>query len=110
MDGLSAAGSVITVIEISGKVFDLCRKYYLEVKDARKEIRRLRDELTSLQDILTNVVDLADAPGSAKLSILGLLNKPDGPLEQCRAELIELTAKLEQGDDKMRQFGLRALK
>src|SRR6266480_534900 len=112
MDGLSAAASVIAAIQISGKVFDLCRTYYLEVRDAREDIKRLRDEVTILQDVLTNVADLAKAPGSAKLSILGQLNQPDGPLQQCGTELQGLATKLElgQGKDMMKQFGLRALK
>lgn len=110
MDGLGAVASIIAMMQISGKIFDLCRKYYLGAKDARKDIRRLRDEMTSLQDILTSIVDLADAPGSANLSIFGLLNKPEGPIQRCRAELTELTAKLEQGNDKMKPFGLRCLK
>jgi len=111
MDGISAAASVIAAIQIAGQVFDLCRKYYLEVKDARKDIQRLRDEVTSLQDVLINVADLTDAPGSAKSSILAL-NQPDGPVQQCRTELIRLATKLDpgQGKDKMTQLGLRALK
>lgn len=112
MDGLSAAASVVAVIQISGHVFDLCRTYYSEVKEARKDIQRLRDEVTSLQDVLTNVADLADAPSPAHLSILNLLNQVDGPVQQCQAQLTELAAKLEpgQGKNKMKQFGLRALK
>jgi hypothetical protein len=103
MDGLGAAASAIAVIQISGKVFDLCWTYYSEVNDGRKDIGRLRDEVKSLQDVLTNVAELADAPGSAKLSILRL-NQPNGPIQQCRMELIELARKLEtrQGKDKMR--------
>jgi ankyrin repeat domain-containing protein 50 len=111
MDGLSGAASVIAVVQISSQVFNLCRTYYLEVKEARKDIKRLRDEVTSLQDTLANVVDLADAPGSAKLSILSLLNQPDGPVQQCRTDLVGLAAKLDsgQGKDRMKKFGLRAL-
>jgi hypothetical protein len=111
MDGLSAAASVIAVVQISGKVFALCQTYYSEVKSAREDIRRLRDEVTSLQDVLTNVTDLADAPGSAKLSVLDLLNQPDGIIQQCQTELKGLATKLDtgQGNDKMRKFGLRAL-
>ncbi|KAI9735737.1 MAG: hypothetical protein M1818_006345 [Claussenomyces sp. TS43310] len=94
MDGLSAAASIIAVVQISGQVFDLCRTYYLEVKEARKDIQQLRDEVTSLQDDLASVADLAEGPGSAEPSILGLI------------------AKLEpgQGRKKMKQFGIRALK
>jgi ankyrin repeat domain-containing protein 50 len=112
MDGLSAAAGIIAVIQLSGQLFDLCRTYYLEVKDARIDIQRLRNEVISLHDVLASVKDLADAPGSAKLSNLDLLNKPDGPVQQCTTELEGLTAKLElvQGKDRMKQFGLRALK
>jgi hypothetical protein len=112
MDPVSAAASVIAVVQISAQVFDLCRTYFLEVKEARKDIQLLRDEVTSLQDVLTNVADLAEDPGSAKLSILSLLNQQDGPLQRCQKDLIGLFAKLElgQGKHKMKQFGLRALK
>jgi hypothetical protein len=108
MDGLSAAASVIAVVQISGQVFDLCRTYYSEVRDARTDIQRLCDEVTSLQNVLTNVTHLT----SAKLPILDFLNQPNGPVQQCLTELITLAAKLNPGQekDKMRQFGLRALK
>lgn len=112
MDGLSAAASVIAVVQISEKVFNLCRMYYLEVKKARKDIKRLRDEVTSLQDVLTNVADLAEDPCSANLSILSLLNQQNGPVQQCQGDLAGLITNLDpgQGKNKMKQFGLRALK
>lgn len=112
MDPLSGAASIIAVVHISGQVFDLCRTYYMGVKEARKDIQLLRDELTSLQDVLTNVADLAEDRDSVKLSILGLLNQPDGPVQQCQKDLAGLVAKLEPGEGKgkMKQFGLRALK
>lgn len=112
MDPLSGAASVLTVVALAGRVFDLCRKYYLEVKDSRKDIQRLRDEVISLQDIVIRISELADAPGSAKLSVLGLLNKPDGPLHQCKINLTDLETRLQPGDgkDQMKKLGLRALK
>ena len=112
MEPLSAAASVIAVVQISGQVFNLCQKYCSEVKGARKDIQSLRNEVMSLQDVLTNVADLAEDPGSGKLSILSLLNQHDGPVKQCQKDLIGLIEKLEpgQGESKMKQFGLRALK
>lgn len=112
MEVLGAAASVIAVIQISAEVFDICRKYYIEVKDARKDIQKLRDEMTSLQDVLVNVADLADTPGSEKLAVLRLLEKPDGPLKLCEKALTTLLEKLQSGSgkEKMRQFGIRALK
>ena len=112
MDGLSAAASILAVVQISGKIYDLCRAYYLEARDARDDIRRLRAEVTSLQDVLTNVADLAEAPGSDGLSVLHLLDRPDGPVQQCQVELVELITKLEpgRGRNEMKKFGMRALK
>ena len=112
MDGISAAASIAALIEISGSAFNLCQKYYSEVKDARKEIQRLRDEVTSLQDVLFSVADLAEAANPTKMSILDRLNQADGPVKQCQAQLTGLVAKLEPADgpSRMRQFGMRALK
>jgi ankyrin repeat domain-containing protein 50 len=112
MDGISAAASIIAVIQISGQVINLCRTYYSGVRGAKMDIQRLREEITSLQTVLTKVADLANAPDAAKLSTLDLLNQPDGPAQQCLTELITLAAKLNpgQGKDTMKQFGLRALK
>jgi hypothetical protein len=111
MDGLSAAASVIAVIQISAQVFDLCRTYYLNVKDARKDIQRLRNEVNSLQDILVNVVDLANAPQSSSLRTLSIINQKDGPLEQCRVELTALLTKLDPGEAASKfALALRSLK
>ena len=41
MDDLSAAASVIAVIDISTKVASLCYQYSVAVKDAKEDIERL---------------------------------------------------------------------
>lgn len=58
------------------------------------------------------MADLAKDLSSAKLLILSLLNQQDGPVQQCQRDLVGLVAKLEtgQGKNKMKQFGLRALR
>jgi hypothetical protein len=114
MDGVSAAASVIAVIQIAQQIFTICHTYYLEARDARRDIQLLSDEVASLKDVLTNLKDLGDTSTSAELSSLKLLNQPNGPLDCCRTELEALIAKLEpgtrMGDIKMKQFGLKALK
>ena len=113
MDPLSATASVIAVIQITSQAFSLCQTYFQGVKSARKDIKRLRDEVTAFQDVLAGVADLADAPDSAQLSNLHLLTKPGGLVQRCRADLEDLVARLQAGmgkDEKMKQFGLRALK
>ncbi|KAL5325367.1 hypothetical protein ACEPPN_006492 [Leptodophora sp. 'Broadleaf-Isolate-01'] len=81
MDGLSGAASIIAVIDISAKIFEICQTYVSAVKEARKDIQRLRDG-------------------------------HNGPVQQCERDLRRLVAQLElgEGNSKMRQFGLRALK
>src|SRR5213592_2518971 len=112
MDGISAAASIITLVQISGQIINLCRTYYSEVRDASTDIQRLREEITALQNVLTKVADLANTSDSAKLSTLDLLNQPDGPAQQCLTQLITLAAKINPGErkDAMKRFGLRALK
>lgn len=112
MDGLSAATTIIAVIQVSVQVYDVCRTYYMEVRDARKDIQSLRDEVMSLQDVLINLRDLAEDSVSADLSSLTLVSQENGPLQQCQRDLEELVAKLNpgQGKNTMRQYGLRALK
>jgi hypothetical protein len=111
MDGLSVIASAVAVIQISAQVFDLCRTYYLNVKDARRDIQRLRHEVNSLQDILANVADLANAPQPSVLQTLSLIGQKDGPLEQCRLELTALLAKLDLGEGTSKvKLALRSLK
>jgi hypothetical protein len=112
MDGLSGAASIIAVIDISAKIFELCQTYVSAVKEARKDIQRLRDGVTSLQDVITDVRDLAEDPSLSRRSVFNHLNQHDGPVQQCERDLRKLLAQLEvgEGENKMRQFGLRALK
>ncbi|KAM3479755.1 hypothetical protein MY8738_005313 [Beauveria namnaoensis] len=111
MDGVSAAASVIGVIQICGSIFNLCRSYYTRVKDARKDITRLRNEISRLESLLTGIADLADADDSAKLYVLESLVKPGGALSQCQNDLIGLLDKLQGAHDKdgIKPFGWRAL-
>lgn len=112
MDGVSAAASVIAVIQLLRQLFDTCQTYFLAVTEARKDIQRLQNEVASLKDVLISVSKLADTPGSGPLSILSLLNQADGPIQQCQKDLLELTKRLDSGDTRnpMRKFGLRAMK
>ncbi|KAL7789091.1 ankyrin repeat-containing domain protein [Trichoderma ceciliae] len=111
MDGLSAAASVIAVIQICGSLLDVCRTYYTGVRDARKDITRLRNGINRLEDVLTSITDLADADDSARLAMLQSLVKPNSALTHCRNDLSDLLEKLKcsQDHEGMRRFGWRAL-
>jgi hypothetical protein len=52
MDGLSAAASVIAVLQISESVVSACRHYYKTVKGARKEIQMVITMVNDLKSTL----------------------------------------------------------
>lgn len=98
MDPLSAVASVIAVVQISSKLFGLCQDYYLDAKHARQDVERLRGEATSLQDVLVKIADLVESDTSSSFHTLALVQRDDGPLKQCRADLTALVGKLELSD------------
>ncbi|KAI9868361.1 MAG: hypothetical protein M1813_005804 [Trichoglossum hirsutum] len=97
MDLVSITASVFTVLQVAGKVISICYDYRKGIKEAPKDLIRLTAEVTSLRDVLESLARLeenADARGPSRLPILQLLNKPDGPLTGCQAELEALEKKL----------------
>lgn len=107
MDPVSAAASIIAIIQISAKLVALCRGYFSEVKEAKRDIQQLRNEVITLDNILVDLRDLIDTADGTKLSIL------DTSLKQCQSSLEELVKKLEKSegnDNTMKKFGCRALK
>ncbi|KAH8586045.1 hypothetical protein B0O99DRAFT_586459 [Bisporella sp. PMI_857] len=117
MDGISAAASVIAVIQISEDVVSLCSQYLKAVKNAKSDIVRLQDELGSLKQVLEGAQKLLEGPNAARLETSRpLLDRFRG----CYSQLKDLETKLKdhlkteskgKGKGKgMRLFGLRALK
>jgi len=67
MDPVSGAASVIAVVQVAGKVWSLCWKYYSDAKDAKPDIDRLMSYVLALQDLFQRVQALAEGPDAAKL-------------------------------------------
>lgn len=93
MDGLSAAASVIAVIQIAKAVGSVLKDYYGAVRDARGEIKQLYHSVNSLEAILSCIEDLKVRHGD-KLVSSDLLDNPDGPLQKSNVELKTLQEKL----------------
>jgi hypothetical protein len=113
MDGLSAAASVIAVIQISEDVVSLCSQYLKAVKNAKSDIVRLQGELSNLKTVLEGAQKLLEGPNAVRLETSRLLL--DG-LRGCYSQLEDLGTKLKDHlitkhkGKGMRLFGLRALK
>lgn len=96
MDGLSTVVTIGTVLDLSAKLLSASRRYYKEVKGAKKEIRSIIDEISNLQEVLKRIEKLADSLPSSQLATLNHIWKPDGPLHQCDSLLGPLVSKLDK--------------
>jgi hypothetical protein len=94
MEPLSAAASIIAVIQITSKVYELCTNYYLHAKHAKDDIRRLKQEVDTLQDILLSITDLSESGSPGVINVLEKVTKDGGLLDQCRDDLTALLQKL----------------
>lgn len=109
MDGVSAAASVVALIQISAKVASLCAEYYSHVKSAKKDIDRFHLEVEALIKVLQNLQELAQKPGAEKLFTSNKLNES---IQSCFSELTHFKERLEPGKGRkaMSRYGIRALK
>jgi ankyrin repeat domain-containing protein 50 len=79
MDGLSAAASIIAVIQITTSLASIPRNYYTIVREARADIQRLYYSMNSLRTIVSAIKQLNDR-FEKSLTLSALLTNQDGPL------------------------------
>jgi ankyrin repeat domain-containing protein 50 len=91
MDPVSAAASIVAIVQISSAVLGTCYRYINKVKDAPADIFRIISEVGSLQVILDDLNSLGDGE---RLPLTTSLAVPGGPVDACLAVLKELEAKL----------------
>lgn len=96
MDGLSAAASIIAVIQISGTVTE----YLGKVKGAAKDRQRLLTEISNITGMLFIFKDQAEEAehDDSWNTTLRSLNMPNGPLKQFQTALEALASKLVPAD------------
>jgi hypothetical protein len=106
MDGLSAAASIIAVLQLTGTVIG----YLNDVKDAPKECQQCTIEASNIQNLLINLRYPLEQEqdGSPWLTAVRALNIENGPLHQYKQALEQLLSKVEIQDRvqkvKMRLF------
>jgi hypothetical protein len=96
MEGIAGAASVVQIIALTEHVFELCGKYYIAVKNARKDVKRLQTQLVTLQDMFDSLQERFDDGASSSLTTVQKL-RMNGFLSLCICELQELSEKLEKG-------------
>ncbi|KAI4117552.1 MAG: hypothetical protein LQ338_007532 [Usnochroma carphineum] len=55
MEGLAAAGSVLTILQVTEEIGKLCGRYIHDVRHARKDIERLQSKVSALHKVLTRL-------------------------------------------------------
>ncbi|KAK6539216.1 hypothetical protein TWF694_009457 [Orbilia ellipsospora] len=93
MDGLSAAASVIAVIQVATSVAKVCGQYLKEVKHARNEIEALTKQTEIVIKLLEHTQSLLDGPHKAKLKASRELASS---LSNCKTELDSVELRLKQ--------------
>lgn len=108
MDGLSAAASILTVIEISAKVSSLCFQYSVTVKNAKKDIERLQQKVKDIEGVLSRLRRLWEQSDNTRVPMSRDLA---ASLQGCLGQLQKLEKKLKPGKRQkaMSRFGTRAL-
>ena len=108
MDGLSAAASVLAVIEVSMKVASLCSHYSTAVKEAKNDIQRLQRKIEDIRDVLQELKWLLEGPNKPRLSAT---DKLAASLTEYLEWLQELETQLKprKTHKAMSRLGLRAL-
>lgn len=109
MDGISAAASVIALVDISAKILSLTVEYSVQVRSAKEDISRFHRELKAFIKVLESLQKLIKNREATKLVVLKSLAES---MEQCELDLVNLQKKLEpsKGRKRMSRFGVRAFK
>ena len=108
MDGLSAAASIIAVIQISAKVSSLCVQYSVAVKSAIEDIERLQQKVKGIEGVLGRLKWLLDQPDHSRVPVKRQLADS---LQGCLGQLHKLERQLAPGKRQkaMSRLGVRAL-
>ncbi|KAL4992684.1 NACHT and WD40 domain protein [Aspergillus falconensis] len=108
MDPLSAAASVIAVLQLTQAVVQVCGKYIKEVKHAQEEIASLQREVTSLTSVLEKLFELLNSPDDKTLSTSLALAQD---ANHCLSVLASLQEKIDPGKQNVsrRQKAMRIL-
>lgn len=109
MDGVSAAASIIALVEMSVKVLSLTAEYSAQVKNAKKDIDRFHLELEAFIKVLRSLHELAENTEVTELETFRSLTRS---FQQCKLDLEHLQMRLEpgKGQKAMSRYGLRASK
>jgi hypothetical protein len=109
MEGISAAASVIGVIQLAGSIVKICGGYLQEVKHARDDIIALQRMVADLESTVEKLRECLEGRDGTTLTISSSLVRS---IANCLSDLGALKKSIDprKGKDLMRKFGIRAFK
>ncbi|KAK4928995.1 hypothetical protein LTR66_016191, partial [Elasticomyces elasticus] len=109
MESVSAAASVIGVIQLTGSIVKLCGGYLQEMKNAREDIIALQRSIAGLEGTVQKLFEFLQGPDATNLPTSSLLVNN---VTDCLSDLGALEDKINPGKGKsmMRKLGVRAFK
>lgn len=92
---LGVGANVIAIIQISGQIIRLCKKYIETVQDAPSDLRLILIEISMLKSIFDSLKFLAECSGGVS-TIVDTLSGMDGPIARCHRSIKDLSKLLPQ--------------
>lgn len=86
------AASVIAVVQLAGKIAEICGRYINEVRYANQDIIRFQQQIKSLEEVLQSLRNLLDDPNCSDLTNTQNLA---GAVFQCLSTLEDLKEKID---------------
>jgi hypothetical protein len=109
MEGISAAASVIGVIQLTGSIVTICSSYLREVKSAQDDIITLQRTVAGLEGTVQRLREFLQGPHGTGLITSSLLVDN---ITDCLSALGALEKRIDPGKRQgmMKRLGLRAFK
>jgi len=106
---MDLGASIIAVVGLSAKIASICARYWLDVKDAEKDITRFQREVGGLEKVLEEVNQLRYGLDGTTLSASQRLFDA---ISDCYSRLNFLGKRLKPGKTRkaMSRLGIRALR
>ncbi|KAF6824432.1 hypothetical protein CPLU01_10863 [Colletotrichum plurivorum] len=104
MEAVGFASSLLTLVEVSGKIVLACYKYHQDIKSAKEDITRIRSEATSIRSVAERLLEMTSRMTGATLPTLRALCDSDGLLDSFLKDLKDLSLSIEPPSEKMKKL------
>ncbi|KAF6785734.1 hypothetical protein CSOJ01_15546 [Colletotrichum sojae] len=103
MEAVGFVSSLLTLVEVSGKVISACYRYHQDLKSAKEDINRIRIEATSIRNVAERLLEIASRTNDIAHPTLRALSGSGGLLDVFLEDLKSLSLSIEPSQEKMKK-------